>query len=265
MSVAVPESAAAARQLPPSMIERMTLILDAFDGPSARLTLEEISRVTHLPRSTAHRIIDQLVQSTWLEHSSCGYALGRRAIALGGGERVHAELRAAAAPVLVDLMLSTGLVVHLGVLAGGDVLYLDKLGGRATAAVPSRVGGTMPAYTTALGKAMLAWVEPEEVDELVGRRLSRRTPNTVASLDALHGELHRIRGRGGLAIERGENHPDIGCVAAAIRGPEGPLGAISLVGQAGTALERVAPLVVNAARSVSVELFGGLQPARRRR
>jgi DNA-binding IclR family transcriptional regulator len=122
----------------------------------------------------------------------------------------------------------------------------------------------MPAHTTALGKAMLAWVEPEQVDELVAGRLVRRTPHTVATLDALHAELHRIRGRGGLALERGENHPEIGCVAAAVRGPEGPLGAISLVGQPGTALERVAPLVVNAARTVSVELFGGLQVRRRR-
>jgi DNA-binding IclR family transcriptional regulator len=262
MSIAVTDPAP---KLPPSMIERMTLILDVFEGPGSRLTLEQISRMTHLPRSTAHRIIDQLVQASWLEHSTCGYSLGRRALAHGGEDRMHADLRAAAAPGLVDLMLTTGLVVHLGVLAGADVCYLDKLGGRASVAVPSRVGGTMPAHTTALGKAMLAWIEPEQVDELVGHRLDRRTPNTVATLAALHAELHRIRGRGGLALERGENHPDIGCVAAAIRGPEGPLGAISLVGKPGTALERVAPLVINAARTVSLDLFGGLQPVGRRR
>ena len=44
--------------LPPSMVERMTLILDSFESPSARLTLEQVARATHLPRSTAHRILD---------------------------------------------------------------------------------------------------------------------------------------------------------------------------------------------------------------
>ena len=56
------------RTLPPSMVERMTLILEAFDSPTRRLTLEQVSQRTTLPRSTAHRILDQLVRLDWLEH-----------------------------------------------------------------------------------------------------------------------------------------------------------------------------------------------------
>jgi DNA-binding IclR family transcriptional regulator len=140
------------------------------------------------------------------------------------------------------------------VLDGAEVVYLDKLGGRLAASIPSRVGGSAPAYCTALGKAILAWLEPEEVEQILGDRLAPRTPATVADVEALHRELARIRSRGGLALERGECFTDIACVAAAVRGPRGPIAALSVVAGADTPLERVAPLVVDAARQIGQEL-----------
>lgn len=253
------------RELPPSMVERMTLILDLFTTRESRESLEQIARVTGLPRSTAHRILDQLVRLEWLEHSPHGYGLGRRSLVLGGGIDDHTDLRAAASPYLHDLLIRTGAVIHLGVLEGDQVRYLDKLGGRFAATVPSRVGGIQPAHCTGLGKAMLAWLEPEDVDDLVGEQLPARTPATISGLDALHGELGRIRRRGGLALEHGECFPDIACVAAAIRGPRGPIGAVSVVAAAGTALERVAPLVIDAVRRIGADLHPDLpqRPAHR--
>lgn len=243
------------RELPPSMVERMTLIMDVFEGRTARLSLEEVARSTQLPRSTAHRILDQLVRLRWLEHTGLGYGLGRRALGLGGGDGAHSRIREAAAARLHHLQIQTGLVVHLAVLDGAEVHYLDKVGGRFAAAVPSRVGGRAPAHSTALGKAMLAWLEPEDVETRAAESIGRLTHRTIADLGTLHQELNRIRRRHGLAFERGECFPDIACVAAAVRGPEGPVAAISLVGDAWSPLEKVAPLVVDAARQVSHELF----------
>ncbi|WP_222724063.1 IclR family transcriptional regulator [Streptomyces sp. OR43] len=237
------------------MVERMTLIMDVFEGRAARLSLEEVARSTQLPRSTAHRILDQLVRLRWLEHTALGYGLGRRALGLGGGDGAHGRIREAAAARLHDLQIKTGLVVHLAVLDGAEVHYLDKVGGRFAAAVPSRVGGRAPAHSTALGKAMLAWLEPEDVEARAAESIGRLTHRTIADIGTLHQELNRIRRRHGLAFERGECFPDIACVAAAVRGPEGPVAAISLVGDAWSPLEKVAPLVVDAARQVSHELF----------
>lgn len=262
MSVAVVAPPQQRPELPPSMVERMTLILDAFPQRTSRLTLEEVARATHLPRSTAHRILDQLVRLNWLEHTSFGYSLGRRSLQLGGGGDQANELRSASSPFLHTLMLSTGLTVHLAVLDDGHVRYLDKLGGRFATTVPSRVGGQAPAHSTALGKAMLAWLEPEDVDVLVGSAMNRMTSSTIVDLNALHQELNRIRARRGLAFERGECFENIACVAAAIQAPEGPIGAISLVGEAGSQLERVAPMVLDAARQVSAELFPRMRTAR---
>jgi DNA-binding IclR family transcriptional regulator len=241
--------------LPPSMVERMTLILDEFEARTTRLTLEEIARRTHLPRSTAHRILDQLVKLCWLDHTSFGYCLGSRSLGLGGGGDDHAEVREAAAPLLHQLSVQTGLVVHLAVLDGTEVVYLDKVGGRFAAAVPSRVGGRAPAHSTALGKAMLACLQPEEVDERFASELHRQTHLTIGELGLLHQELNRIRARRGVAFERGECFSQISCVAAAIRAPESAFAAISLVGDARAPMEKVAPLVADAAHRVSLEPF----------
>ncbi|MQY24207.1 IclR family transcriptional regulator [Nocardia macrotermitis] len=251
-----PSAVVGSHALPPSMVERMTLILDVIDGPGARLTLQEVARRTRLPRSTVHRILDQLVRLGWVEHLDLGYCLGGRARRLGGSDNRHGLIRAAAAPLLHELHMHTGLVVHLAVLERGESLYLDKVGGRFAATLPSRVGGRVPAHTTAGGKAMLAWLDPEEVDRLCGRFPTRTTDRTITELPLLHQDLNRIRQRHGIAYERGEAVSGIGCVGVAVRGPDGPVAAVSLCGEVRSVrLEHVAPLVLTATRAVSDALY----------
>lgn len=256
MSVATFDREPIRQPLPPSMAERITLIIDLFDGPFQRLPLEDVSRFTGLPRSTAHRILEQLIALGWVVHAKDGYGLGPRATRLVGAQD-HTDLRAAAAPLLHDLSLRTDLVVHLAVLDGPEVLYLDKVGGRKALAITSRVGGRAPAHATALGKAMLAWLAPEEVDALFPDPMRRFTFSTVNDVAELHRDLYTVRRRKGVAFERGECMSGVDCLAAAVRGSNGPVGAISLVGPAGAPLERLAPLVVGAAQRISSALFGG--------
>ena len=154
------------------------------------------------------------------------------------------------------------MVVHLAVLENSDVFYLDKIGGRFALAVPSRVAGRAPART-ALGKAIL-WLQPEQV-RCSSVQISRLTNRSIGDISTLHQELNRIRQRRGLAFERGECFPHLSCVAAAIRGPEGPVASISLVGEIDAPLEQVAPLVANAARQASLALFPDLENRRRSR
>lgn len=237
--------------LPPSMVERMTLILDSFDGRCDRLTLEDVARRTELPRSTTHRIVDQLVRLSWLERTSAGYALGQRPLGFTDHGGSYADLREVAAPLLHELHMKTGLVVHLAILDGANVYYLDKVGGRSAGKVPSRVGGRVPAHSTALGKSMLAWLEPEEVESRIGGAFGRLTGHTIGDFSTLHQEFNRIRQRNGLTFEYEECCPGIRCVSAAVRGPDGPIGSISLVGDTRARLEKVAPLVVDATRRAS--------------
>jgi DNA-binding IclR family transcriptional regulator len=248
---------------PPSMVERMTLILGAFDGATPRLSLQEIAERSGLPRSTTHRILDQLVQLRWLDHTGGGYRLGMRALELGGLAVAHNELREATAPLLHDLHLRTATTVHLAVLDRLDVVYLDKVGGRTDAGA-TRVGGRLPAHATAAGKAILAWTDPRQVEAVFRGKLVPRTPRTLHTMEALEQELAAIRARGGLAYDREESATGIACVAAPLRGSGRALAAISLTGDVTRMdLNRLSPFVAETARQASAALFPRDRPPRR--
>ncbi|WP_040790510.1 IclR family transcriptional regulator [Nocardia paucivorans] len=217
------------RAVPPvSMIERMTLILDSFDAATPVLTLHGIVERTGLPRSTVHRILDQMVRLRWLAHAPGGYRLGLRTLELGGLAAGHNELRAVIGPLLHELCSHTESVGHLGVLDGRDVLYLDKVGCRRSPVVPTRLGGRMPAHSTALGKALLAALDPGVVEKSLYERLPQLTPRTIANRADLHRELARIRKRQGVAVDNEESVSGIRCVAVPIRRRGVTVAAVSL-------------------------------------
>ncbi|TNM50848.1 IclR family transcriptional regulator [Nocardioides albidus] len=241
-----------------SMLSRMTSILDAFVDRGDHLRLDDIVNATGLPRSTSHRILDQLVRLAWLQHSADGYALGRRALQLGGapgGLGGHEDLRGAAVPVLQELHARTGQLVQLGILDFAEVVYLDTVGyGQRLPAEP-RVGGRVPAHCVALGKAMLAWLAPEEIDALLYEGLKARTRTTITDLSMMHVELRRIRSRHGIAFEHDENVPGVSSVGAAVQCPDGVTAGIALAGAtADLSLERWVPVILDAARRISSSL-----------
>ncbi|MGK8488586.1 IclR family transcriptional regulator [Nocardia asiatica] len=218
--------------VPVSMIERMTLILDAFDAATPSLTLLGLVERTGLPRSTVHRILDQMIRLRWLAHTSGGYRLGMRTLELGGLTADHNEIRDAVSPLLHELCQRTGMVGHLAVLDGREVVYLDKAGGRLAAMLPTRLGGRMPAHCTALGKAMLAGLEPSIAEAAFRTPLPRLTAHTITEPGALHRTLAQIRLRQGVALDREESMDGIACVAAPLRGRGTAPAALSLSGRA---------------------------------
>lgn len=242
---------------PRSMVERMTVIMETFSAPMSRLTLEEMQDATGLPRSTAHRILNQLIALDWVRHTSAGYALGGRALGLGRDHAPEMDLRSAAAESLHALHLDTGLVVHLGMLDGPDVHILDKVGGAFAARVPSRVGGRVPAYWTALGTAQLAILPPAAVDSIVDRYLLHAPGGAALDLVTLHQELAQVRACSGLVYERGRNDRGLGCVAAPILGREGVRGAVSVVGGPQIDFKKLGPQVLRAARAIAGRLDPG--------
>lgn len=201
-------------ETPSAVIDRISLVLDAFDGPG-RLTLAQIVRRTGLPRSSAHRMLERLVHLRWLRRDGRDYELGMRLVELGSLAVHQDRIHRAAIPLLRDLHRATGLVVHLAVLDGADVVYLEKIGGQMVTAIPTRVGGRQPAHCTAVGKAILADSPSTQVD--LDRR---RTRFSIGSSHQLAAELAKVRAHG-VAFEREESLPGFGCVAA----PIGPAGA----------------------------------------
>lgn len=249
-----------AGELPSSMIDRMTLIIDAIGGGSARLGVDALVRRTGLPRSTVRRILEQLVRLNWLTQHVDGYSIGRRLGGVVAQDRGHHDVRAAAAGHLHRLHVSTGLVAHLARDVGAEVYFLDKVGGRGADIVPSRVGGRAPIHATALGKSILAWWQPEQVEELLAAGLPRLTHRTITDLATMHEELARIRRRQGVAHARGEHADRVACVAASVRTPDRTaIASISLSGVDVGSLEGCAPMVLDAARRISADLFPSLR------
>ena len=208
---------------PSAVIDRVSLVLDAFDGPG-RLTLAQVVRRTGLPRSSAHRMLERLVQLRWLRRNGRDYELGMRLVELGSLAVHQDRLHRAATPLLHDLHRATGLVVHLAVLDGSDVVYLEKIGDRMTAAIPTRVGGRQPAHCAAVGKAMLAYNEAGDVD-----LTSRKTRYSIGTPAQLTAELAKVRAHG-VAFDREESLPGFGCVAAPIGAPGEAVASVSVCG-----------------------------------
>lgn len=215
-------------ETPSAVIDRVSLVLDAFDGPG-RLTLAQIVRRTGLPRSSAHRMLERLVQLRWLRRSGRDYELGMRLVELGSLAVHQDRLHKAALRKLHELHAATGLVVHLAVLDGPDVVYMDKVGDRMAAAIPTRVGGRQLAHCTAVGKAMLAFADERDIDVLNSDRLPRRTKYSISTHAQLRSELLKVRSHG-FAFDREESLPGFGCVAAPIGDPGEAVAAISICG-----------------------------------
>jgi DNA-binding IclR family transcriptional regulator len=215
-----------------SVLGRIAAILDAFDGERQALTLGELSTAAGLPKSTVHRLVEQLRALGWVERDhNHVYRVGMRLFELGGLAMQRNQLLDAALPHLYALAGATNLTVQLGVLDRGEVVYLERitLGGYR---LPTRLGGRMPAYCTGLGKAMLAF-DPDATRDVLASRLERRTPHTLTDPDALSADLARIRDRG-VAFDVAEAFDGIECVAAPIRNSGRAIGAVSVTGPAGT-------------------------------
>jgi DNA-binding IclR family transcriptional regulator len=211
------------------MIDRVAQILDAFNGP-ASLTVAQVVLQTGVPRSSAHRILEHLVRIRWLYHGEDGsYRLGLRVLELGGLAAHQNQLRSVALPYLHQLADMTGMVVHLAVLDGPEIVYLDKIGGSFGMRLPSRIGGRQPAHCTAVGKTLLAYAGEQAGRDSLASTPRGRTGRSITTDRRLRQELSWVRDRG-VAFDHEEALTGIGCVASPVGPPTNPAAAISICG-----------------------------------
>lgn len=234
-----------------SVVGRLEAILASFDGCDHSLSLSEISQRVGLPKSTVHRLANQLCAVGWLERNSGGYRVGLRLLELGSVALQRTGLREVAFKHLHSLAQRTGLVAHLGILDHGEVVYLDRVT-TTRFSLPTRVGGRQPAYCTALGKVMLAFADPaSQASALTGMR--RRTESTVVEPRAIQAALDSAR-QTGIAYDREEAYQGLGCVASPIRSGGRVIGAVSLTGP----IARIrAHSLVHEVRNTAVAIWSG--------
>lgn len=214
---------------PSSMVDRVVMILGVFERSAGPLNLGQISVRSGLPRSSVHRILQQLVSARLLSRDDNDYRLGLRMFEIGSLVVHRTRLSEVARPLLQELCAVTGHVVHLAMLDQQDVVYLEKVGGAFASTLPSRIGGRLPAHCTAVGKAILAHSPDEVVRDYLWNGLCRRTDASIATPQALYAALDRIRGAG-YATEAGEAVAAVSCVAAPVLVPDQVLAGISVCG-----------------------------------
>ncbi|GAA3590500.1 IclR family transcriptional regulator [Klugiella xanthotipulae] len=216
-------------------VEKALSLLEAFgaDAPTG-MGVSALARRAQLSKSTAFRLLALLERKNAVERVGTSYRIGPMLNALGAGSdsRLHDTLRDFLTPYLAELYEQTRQTVHLAVLTGTEVIYLNKLHGHRRVPTPSKIGGRVPAYRTAVGKTLLAL--NEVASTAAGRgTFDAPTPTTITGAAQLERELDDIRRRG-VAYDNGESLPELVCVAAPVMGPQGrPVAAFSVAGQRG--------------------------------
>jgi DNA-binding IclR family transcriptional regulator len=163
----------------------------------------DVAQALNLPRSNAHRTLQTLVACGWAvqDPATSSYRASLRLFELGALVDGAVDLKSLLHPHLAQLAQDTGETIHLTVLQGAEIVYLDKFDSPLPVAAYSRIGGRAPAYSVASGKAMLAALNldtgalAQQLGHVSGP-LPSHTPNTLTTLDALQADLQRTRTRG---------------------------------------------------------------------
>jgi len=236
-----------------SMIGRVDAILSTFRIRRS-LSVSEISRQAGLSKAATSRIVAELVDRRILERSGRELRLGIRLFELGEQATRPNDLRRLALVHMADLRTATRQTVHLAVLEGNEVVYIEILRSRTSPPLPSRVGGRLPAYATGVGKALLAHTPAEQLESLIPNPLASVGPRTVSDRALLLRQLAQIRASG-VAYEREEAAPLLGCAASAIIGSDGlPIAALSVSVRLDLVdLGTIGPAVATSANAISRE------------
>lgn len=160
--------------------------------------LADVAREFSLARSSAHRSLQTLVECGWAEQDEhSAYRASLRLVELGSLVGASGDLKARLHLPLAALWRATGETIHLTVRDGGEVVYLAKFDSPLPVAAYSQVGGRVPAYCVASGKALLAAARMDLVTlRATLGELHAHTPNTVTDIEALAAELEQCRTRG---------------------------------------------------------------------
>ena len=214
-------------------VDRALRLLQELGGHGSGATLEELSAATGLPKSSVHRTLAALRGRGFAMQQDDGrYLIGSELVRVAFAFHERVDLRVVLRPVLTSLREELNETVHLGLLQGGDVVYLDKLESSHPITLTSTVGGRNPAHCTAVGKALLAWTYPDETQlrAWIAEQgtLGSRTTHSITSPDALVREAARIRADG-YARDMEESELGVRCLAAPIfLGSARPRAAVSI-------------------------------------
>jgi IclR family acetate operon transcriptional repressor len=221
-------------------------VIDCFTRQES-WSLAELAAALDQSKPTLFRILHTLEEFGFLEKdpATARYAPGLRFHTLGSTAVRREQLRWNALPPLQDLAQDTGETVHVGILYDGEAICVQAVEGTSLVRMHAYVGKRTPAHASALGKMLLAHQPDAEIDTMLASRgLTRFTPHTITTADALRQALHQIRTQG-YALDDEEIEIGLRCLGAPITDHTGrPCAAVAVAAPAARmAPDRIAALI----------------------
>ena len=213
-------------------LRSVSIALDVIDAlaDAPELSLSELARRIGVAKSTAHRTCAVLAQRGLLDRTEAGgYRLGLRFVEYGHLATERTAVRDRGLPLLVELRNALGETVQIGVPAGADVVYVERVEGQRALRYTTN-SRRSPIHRSSAGKVLAAF-NPDMVEARVKAGLTPSTGYTIVVPKVLVGELRRVRTQG---YTRSVDETEIGLSSLAVpvrADPEGPvIAAISMVG-----------------------------------
>jgi DNA-binding IclR family transcriptional regulator len=243
-----------ARQIesPSTAVERTLLILEAVAQREGGMSNADFSRKLKIPKSSASYILRTLEQHAYLrrDRDNGKYRLGIKVLSLSRAALSGVDIREVALPIMRNLVEHIHLTTHLAILDHQEAVYVEKVEAPGFIKMDTWVGRRMEVHSTAVGKALLAYLDASEREKIVRNRgLKKLTPHTITSMTKLMKEFEHVRQVGYSAR----------CVGAPIFNSQSEVEAS--LGSTGTitavprdAVPRLAEMVKDAARRISHQI-----------
>jgi DNA-binding IclR family transcriptional regulator len=244
------------RQTGVGVLDKVMAVLAAFEADKALQTPKDIAEALDLPVPTAYRLMQAMAHHKLLEPEGRAFRLGVRLATLGLRATRELDIVKLALPHLRELADQTGENSHLNVRRDIVRVVVAFVAGSRNVRPFSAVGEVLPLGIGASGQVLLAWLDPAEAARIAAESLARF--HIERSIDDLADRLRLVR-EVGVAISRGDRHPDVAAIAAPVRNADGEvIGSLSSVaprsryGQ--SQIRDATSLVLEAAAKVSTKL-----------
>jgi DNA-binding IclR family transcriptional regulator len=244
-------------------VERALDVLLCFSSQTPTLTMTQISERVGINKSTVHRLLATLEARRFVDRNPVTgiYKPGIRLLQMSFLTLEHNDLHRLAAPFLQNLCDQHRENVNLAVLDDTDVIYLDVIEGSQRVKLAAAPGERLPAFCTASGKAILAFLPEDVVKSILERGMPKRTPTTMITPEDFFKDIRQIREQG-FAISLQEFEEGINAVAAPICNH--PIASISIAGPAYRLTEErmleIGPHLIAVANKIAIEVEMAANP-----
>ena len=213
-------------------LERAFAILELFQNNKSELSLKEISVSLNLNKSTTFGLVNSLTTLGYLlqNEDNQKYSLGLKILSLTNAVKTNNILIRASRPYLEELSAKYRETVHSAQELNGSIVYLDKVEADTSIYINTQMGTKNYMHCTGVGKVLLAYKSPEELDMFLDQPLKPLTFNTITDPDDFKKEMAKIH-ENGYGGDDEEIEIGLSCVAVPVMKAENKPGfAISLAG-----------------------------------